>query len=103
MESSTSGHHLSAIGQEGVTTAAALPPISQPLPAQQLQKQKSTDKASIDGSSASRRLKDDGRSYRSEERSDDFSIHSYRRGYKREKMPVSVGIITVGSKIFYTL
>lgn len=37
------------------------------------------------------------RSYRSEERSDDLSVRSFRHGgaYKREKMPVSVGIITV--------
>lgn len=105
MESSTSGHHLSAIGQEGSTVVnTTMPPISQPLPPpQQPQKQKSTDKASIDGSSASRRLRDDGRSYRSEERSDDFSIHSYRRGYKREKMPVSVGIITVCLNLYFVL
>lgn len=55
----------------------------------------STKQSSVDGSSISKKLKDDGRSYRSEERSDDFSLRSFRRGYKREKMPVSVGIITV--------
>lgn len=48
-------------------------------------------------SSISRRIRDDVRSYRSD-RSDELSIRSLRRagnGYRREKMPVSVGIITV--------
>ncbi|KAI6189690.1 Potassium channel subfamily K member 18 [Aphelenchoides bicaudatus] len=94
MESSTSGHHLSAIGQDNASGTTGAPQTVQtghPMP----QKQASADKTlSIDGSSASRRLRDDGRSYRSDDRSEDLSI-SYRRGYKREKMPVSVGIITV--------
>ncbi len=44
---------------------------------------------------------DESRSYRSggSDRSEEMSIHSLRRpgggSYKREKMPVSVGIITV--------
>lgn len=98
IESSASGHHLSAIGQDGVNAnePTTIPQVAQPQTfPQQNQKQRTTDKASIDGSYASRRLRDDGRSYRSEDRSDDFSIHSYRRYNKREKMPVSVGIITV--------
>ncbi|KAE9554484.1 hypothetical protein FO519_002295 [Halicephalobus sp. NKZ332] len=48
-------------------------------------------------SSLSRRIREDCRSYRSD-RSDELSIRSLRRaggGYRREKMPVSVGIITV--------
>uniref|UniRef100_A0AC34QTJ9 Potassium channel domain-containing protein n=1 Tax=Panagrolaimus sp. JU765 TaxID=591449 RepID=A0AC34QTJ9_9BILA len=48
-------------------------------------------------SSLSRRIREDVRSYRSD-RSDELSIRSLRRagsGYRREKMPVSVGIITV--------
>uniref|UniRef100_A0AC34GL32 Potassium channel domain-containing protein n=1 Tax=Panagrolaimus sp. ES5 TaxID=591445 RepID=A0AC34GL32_9BILA len=48
-------------------------------------------------SSISRRIRDECRSYRSD-RSDEMSIRSLRRagnGYRREKMPVSVGIITV--------
>ena len=44
-----------------------------------------TKTLSIDGSSASA-----SRRLRGDERSDDLSLRSYRRGYKPEKMPVSV-------------
>jgi hypothetical protein len=99
VESAASGHRLSASGQESVNAVTTVAPQTNQSQSQQAQKQKFSEKtSSIDGSSASRRLKEDGRSYRSEDRSDDFSIHSYRRGYKHEKMPVSVGVITV---VFY--
>ncbi|KAI6220640.1 TWiK family of potassium channels protein 7 [Aphelenchoides fujianensis] len=78
-----SGHHLSA-AVEPVEPPPVPPPTAKTL--------------SIDGSSASasRRLRGDDRSYRSADQSDDLSLRSYRRGgYKREKMPVSVGIVTV--------
>ncbi|KAI6221827.1 TWiK family of potassium channels protein 7 [Aphelenchoides fujianensis] len=78
-----SGHHLSAVA-EPVEPPPVPPPTAKTL--------------SIDGSSASasRRLRGDDRSYRSADQSDDLSLRSYRRGgYKREKMPVSVGIVTV--------
>lgn len=89
MESSAS-HRLNTIGQENANAVSVTPAPNQS------QKQKFIEKtSSIDGSSASRRLREDGRSYRSEDRSDSFSIHSYRRGYKHEKMPVSVGVVTV--------
>ncbi|CEF65130.1 Potassium channel subfamily K member 18 [Strongyloides ratti] len=42
----------------------------------------------------SRRRDNDSRSYKSE-RSDDLSIRSFRRNGRKEKMPVSVGIVTV--------
>ncbi|CAD5231770.1 unnamed protein product [Bursaphelenchus xylophilus] len=78
VDPSISVHHLSALREsEGGTPPRALPKQS-----------------SVDAQSVTRR-RDEVRSYRSEERSDDFSIRSFRRGYKREKMPVSVGIITV--------
>ncbi|KAI6186764.1 TWiK family of potassium channels protein 7 [Aphelenchoides besseyi] len=83
IESSSSGQHLSA------ETTEPLPVVPPPPP--------TTKTLSIDGSSASasRKIRGDERSYRSVDQSDDLSIRSYRRGYKREKMPVSVGIVTV--------
>ncbi|KAI6213718.1 hypothetical protein M3Y94_00184500 [Aphelenchoides besseyi] len=84
IESSSSGQHLSA-------------DTTEPLPAPVVPPPPTTKTLSIDGSSASasRKIRGDERSYRSVDQSDDLSIRSYRRGYKREKMPVSVGIVTV--------